>query len=105
MAKSLLTIDTLSKERDWVEIDDEKYDLLAEGDFGLDERVEMVRTSKRIVKLFDTEEKTGVARKMLTGFIKTIIPDLPDEVLARLKDEHKLKIMNAFIAAVSLNEG
>jgi hypothetical protein len=103
MAKTLLTIDTLAEERDTMIIDDVEYEVLAESDFGLDERVEMVRTSKRIVQLFDKEEKTGIARKMLTDFVKTIIPKLPDDVLNRLKDNHKLKIMNAFIAAVPLN--
>lgn len=103
MAKKLLTLDTLSAERDTIIIDDQEYEVLAEEDFGLDERTEMVRTSKRIVQLFERDEKPGIARKMLTDFVKTVIPKLDPEVLARLKDSHKLKIMNAFIAAVSLN--
>lgn len=101
MSKVLLTLDTLTQEHDTIEIDDVSYDVLAEGDFGLDERAQMVRTSKKVVNLFDSNERSDNARRMLTEFIKQIIPSLPDEVLKRLKDEHKLKIMNAFIAAVS----
>lgn len=101
MAKSLLTLDTLTADRDYITIDGQNYDVLAEGDFGLDERAAMVRTSKKVVNLFDSNERSDNARRMLTDFVKQIVPDLPKEVLDKLKDEHKLRIMNAFIGAVT----
>jgi hypothetical protein len=101
MAKLLLTLDTLTQEHDTIEIDGVSYDVLAEGDFGLDERAQMVRTSKKVVNLFDSNEKSDQARRMLTEFVRQIMPDLPKDVLDKLKDEHKLRIMNAFIGAVS----
>jgi hypothetical protein len=111
MAKNLLDLETLSRERDTFKVDGVPYELLAPDDFSMVDQSELMRLGRKFKRLqdFDLDEKE--AQKIadqLKEFIKRITIGLPDQVNDKLTDAQRMAIVGAFIQAmpgVSQNPG
>jgi hypothetical protein len=103
MAKNLLDLETLSRERDTFKVDGVPYELLAPDDFSMVDQSELMRLGRKFKRLqdFDLDEKE--AQKIadqLKEFIKRITIGLPDQVNDKLTDAQRMAIVGAFIQAM-----
>lgn len=98
----LLTLDTLA-ERATVRIDGTDYEMQTPEDFGL---ADLARIQRLQGDLSGLTERTDlddaeIARlvNVLDAFTAMVLPGMPDDVRARLRDGQKLAIIRAFQAA------
>lgn len=105
MSKPLLSLSTLDPKRPTIEIDGQKYECAVAEDFGIVQHARLERLIREIRNVQgmsedETEEQAeeraiaaeGACRKAIT----IIMPDLPSELLAKLKLSHLLAILSAY---------
>lgn len=91
-------------------IDSQEYHLKLVDDLSFREAAFVQHASKRIselqAKVFDTEQYTDELAEEFEDKInrscKTVLYDVPDEVYAQLRDQQKVKIIEAFSNAAGL---
>lgn len=99
---TLLELTTDAPERAVIKIDGKPYELLSRDDLGLKEDAEF----RRLVKEFSDEQTGKDWQKMdvlLGSMVKSIVINIPNEVLEKLSDAKKLKIIEAFTKEVGSN--
>lgn len=107
--KPILDLSTLEPERPTVLIDGQAYELAVPGDFGLAEQARLARLQKRVGALTGGEEvppdeDIATLQAALTELVAMLLPDLPADVLGRLRDHHKLAIIRSFSTAAGVQE-
>lgn len=103
MAKNLLDLETLARERDTFKVDGVPYELLAPDDFSIVDQSELMRMGRKFKKLQESDIEENEAQAIafqLKKFIKRISVGLPDEVNAKLTDAQRLAVVGAFIQAM-----
>lgn len=99
MATRVLTLDTLA-ERPTVCIDKTDYTLKTAEDFGLADLARIQRAQNELTGLMDRSDMTDAEIERLAGMLDDltalVLPDMPVEVRARLRDGQKLSIIRAF---------
>ncbi len=99
--KPLLTLDTLeSPERPAIEVDKVAYPMRVPGDFGLRDEARIRTRGKRADVLYEkgelTEAEASELATILDELAGEVLPDLPAEKRAKLKDIQKVAILRAF---------
>jgi hypothetical protein len=97
--KALLELTTDAPERATIKVDGKEYQLRAREDLGLKEDAEFRRTMKEFGDGGPDTDWPKMAR-LLDGLVRTAVLDIPDEVLAKLKDVQKVRIVEAFTKEV-----
>lgn len=97
--KTLLELDTAAPTRPLIKIDGIEYQLKVQDDLGLREEAELQRMRKSFAEIESGENSAELANN-LRRMVKILLIDLPDEVLDRLSDSKKLRIVSAFIQEV-----
>lgn len=106
MAREVLTIDTLEKaDQPYVVIDGTKFIMVDREDWGLRESAQFAVLQRRFKEVNDRpgfdEVKMKELASVVDDMIKAVLPTMKDDVLAKLKDRHKLAIINAFNGGAS----
>lgn len=99
MAQTLLELTTDAPERAIIKIDGKPYELRSGDDLGLKEDAEF----RRLVRSFSDAQPGEDWQKLaltLDSMVGAVVLDLPVEVLAKLSDGKKLKIIEAFTKEV-----
>lgn len=101
----LLTIDTLKTKRKFITVDGESYFFaVPEADFGADEIAELESYRDRYLELEAGSPSGSDYIRLLDGvsgrLLKIILLDLPDEVLAKIGRDDRLKITQVFTSVV-----
>jgi hypothetical protein len=104
MGKALLDLSTL--EQPTISIDKQDYSLMRPEDFGLRESVRLERLRKTVAGVMTqtgeiADEDVLAMADALDELVRTILPDLPANVFAKLRDGQKLKIVEAFSTLVT----
>jgi hypothetical protein len=104
MAKPLLDLSTL--EQPTISIDKQDYSMMRPEDFGLREGVRLERLRKTVAGVMNqtgeiADEDVLAMADALDELVRTILPDLPADVFAKLRDGQKLKIVEAFSTLVT----
>lgn len=103
-----LSISTEIK-RPKINIDGAVFELRVSEDFGIRESAFLQDAGKRIKDLSNkpemAEEEAEKLAYLLDAVTRKIVIDLPDAVFEKLRDAHKIAIINTFTQAVGLNEG
>jgi|CXWL01.1.fsa_nt_gi hypothetical protein len=97
--KTLLELTTEAPERACIRIDDNLYQLRSREDLGLKEDAEfsgMMTDFEVASNAKDWRQMAAVLDRMVQG----VVIDMPAEVLAKLNDTKKLKIVQAFTTEV-----
>lgn len=101
MAKPLLTLQTIvPQQRDFIVLNDVRYDLAEPGEFNLVDIVRMERIAKRgpLMDENATDEDVQMLRESLVYFVRAIVLEAPDEELAKLTDLQRIQLISAFTA-------
>lgn len=98
--KVLLDLDALAQvERPLVQIDGQKYELAVPQDFGLKDEAELRAIQKTIQVVgegpLEAEQIEQIAQA-IDKFVAKVLPDLPAETRAKLKDQQKVQILVVF---------
>lgn len=104
MGKPLLDLSTL--ERPTISIDKEDYLLMRPEDFGLRESVRIDRLRHELHDVMSrpenlSDEDVLTVAGALDDLVRMILPDVPLEVFAKLRDGQKLRIVEAFSTLVT----
>lgn len=97
--KTLLELTTDAPERSAIKVDGKTYELRSRDDLGLKEDAEFRRLMKEFADAQPGQDWEKMA-SFLNSMVKTVVIDIPDEVLAKLSDGKKLKIIEAFTQEV-----
>lgn len=100
--KTLLELSTDAPERAVIRIDGKTYELRGRDDLGLKEDAEF----RRMAKAFGDTQPDGDWQKLagaLDSMVGVIVLGISAEVLAKLSDVKKLKIVEAFTKEVAAN--
>lgn len=97
--RTLLELDTSAPTRPLIKIDGVEYQLKVQDDLGLKEEAELQRMRKAFVEIESGQDSSELANH-LKRMVKILLIDLPDDVLDRLSDAKKLKIVSAFTQEV-----
>lgn len=109
MTEPLLDLTTLAPDRESIFIDGQPYELIAPREASLRENA-IIDRCRRALNLVSeqvdktlTPEKRKQADKVITAALATavrvLVPDAPDDVLAKLNDNQRLAIVQAFTRA------
>lgn len=108
--RNLLTIDLdANPSRDTITLhyggEPHVFEVLSPDDFGLSKQKTLYQTTQELESYLNAKGNQASisyenATKKLDKFLLEIIPDLPRELLSRLKETAKLKIMQSFMKAV-----
>ena len=104
MSKNLLDISTLEPDRPTVTIDGVAYEMAVPEDFGLAQQARLGRLHRRISSVhLDadslSEADISATETALDELVSLILPTLPAEIRAQLRDVHKRGILQAFTLA------
>lgn len=99
--KTLLELDTAAPERAVIKIDGNAYELRSIDDLGLKEDAEF-RGTLREFNDAQPGQDWGKMAGLLDRMLQSIVLGLPQDVLARLSDGKKLKIIEVFIKEVGM---
>ena len=102
-----LSISTAAPKRKRISIDDAEYELATTDDLELKESLMLGQAGKRVQKCMSGEiTDTGVEeiQTLLDKVVRRVVIGLPDEVFAKLRDGHKIAIMEAFNKAARPGE-
>lgn len=106
MPKPLLTFETLAPERPTIAIDGAAYELAAPEDFGIMDQARLSRLQKRVNEFAGgadiSDEDAAMLVDALDQLVILILPSLPADVRGRLRDGHKLQIIQAFSQAAGI---
>lgn len=101
--KPLLTISTEIIRPD-VEIDGQTYGMRIRSEMDVLEIAELGRQGRRLEEISKnpefTEADAAELSAIVAGFCRRLLPDAPDEVLAKLKDGHRLAIVETFLGTL-----
>lgn len=98
--RTLLELSTEAPERSVIKIDDKLYELRSREDLGLREDAEfsgMMEDFKTAQDAKDWRQMSAVLDRMVQG----VVMGMPPELLAKLNDAKKLKIVQAFTTEVA----
>lgn len=105
MGKTLLTLDTLEPDRDFITINADAYYLRGDDELSLTQVARIRRLSKEIsekgVSQDATEEDMIKVENYVNSVLDTIVIGLKADVRDRLKYDQKFAIVNAFTAAAA----
>lgn len=106
MAREVLSISTLEKaDLPFIVIDGEKYAMVDREDWGLKESASFAGLQKRFAEVHDRpgfdEVKMREMALLIDDMIKAVLPEIKQPVLDKLRDRHKLAIINAFNGGAS----
>jgi hypothetical protein len=99
-----VSVSTANEVEQYVEIDGARYLMVGAEDLELRDILWLAKAGKQIQQAAGgdySEEDIGRIEETLDRMIKTILPDLPFEVFARLKTRHKMAIVSAFTVAAA----
>lgn len=97
--RQLLDISTFA-ERDFVVIDGERFEIYNRGELGIVNSTKISLASERVAVLSVGDaslEQAQQARDSLEEMMRILFVDIPDEMLAKLDDEKRLLIVNAWV--------
>lgn len=104
MPKHLLDLSTLEPDRPTIGIDGVAYELAVPDDFGLAAGARIDRLQRRLAAL--RAQDADMSEANLQGLAETLdellallVPGLPSEVKAKLRDQQKMRIMAVFMTA------
>ena len=99
----LLDISTLAPEAQHVRIDGVKYAISRQDDFGIKQQARLGSWATRAerIKMSETmtDDDADKYVTLLRDFAKTVLPDMPKNVLMKLKDQHLQGIAVVFMDA------
>lgn len=86
-----------ASDRPTVNIFGNEYPLAFPGDLSLSDELRVSRTAKRSGEVSEMSlEEAKAFEDELRGSVKPLVPDCPDDVLAKLKDSQRLSLITAF---------
>lgn len=97
--KTLLELTTDAPTRALIKIDDKTYELRSADDMGLKEQTELQKMNALVTDA-DTQKDWAAMSRVLDEMVHIVVFGIPDEVLAKLSDSKKLKIVEAFMQEV-----
>ena len=102
----ILTLDLLDPERPSVQIEGKMYEMRIVSDFGIRDVAKMKKISRKVTvtdeEISNTESDEEADNKIvgmidsIDEFVRMVLPSLPEETLVKLKDSHKIGIMQFF---------
>ena len=105
MGKSLLTLDTLEPDRDFITIDDAPYYLRVNDEMSLSEVARIRRLSKRVLDVGTNIDSAELEIRELESCVDEILGiimvAMPVEVIGKLTTTQKHQIISAFTAVAS----
>jgi len=100
----LMELNPSEPERPKIGIDGTPYSMAIPEDFEYCEFAWLVKTGRKITEYFrgDIHDKKQLAdiEQQIDTVARRILPDVPDEVFAKLRPSHKMKLINVFSEAV-----
>lgn len=101
MATQLLDLSTVDPERPLVAIDGVSYEMQLPDDFGLVELARLQRLQRKVADIMGHTDdlSDGDVQSMaaaLDGFATLVLPSVPTDVRAKLRDAQKMAIIEAF---------
>lgn len=102
----ILTIDTLARERPFVIINHESYEMRLVDEYGLEDYARLQRWMREITELRAksledmTEGEAKQLSMLLRDFVRNTFLKLPESVLVTLNDHHMLALAEGFGKAV-----
>lgn len=105
MGKSLLTLDTLEPDRDFIQINEAQYFLRAEGELSLTQIARIGRLSKQMSSAMtegngDVESAEKVEANV-NEILRLIVVDFPGTVIDQLNFGQKFQIVQVFTEAAN----
>lgn len=97
--KTLLELSTEAPERSVIKVDSKSYELRAREDLGLKEDAEFNALHTEFAQATEKKEWTALA-PLLDRMVTGVVIGMEPEVLAKLSDAKKLKIVQAFIKEI-----
>lgn len=104
MGKSVLTLDTIEPDRDFIAIDGKPFYLRADDELSTSGIAKVRRLAKRVsAGLSDdaTDEQIAEMDGYADKILDVLVIDLPAEMKGRLNSAQKLQIVSAFMTAAS----
>lgn len=106
MATKLLDLSTVDPERPLVAIDGVGYEMQLADDFGLVELARLQRLQGKVADIMGHTDdlSDGDVQSMaaaLDGFAALVLPSVPADVRAKLRDAQKMSIIEAFRTAAA----
>lgn len=105
MGKSVLTLDTIEPDRDFIVVNKEPYYLRGDEELSLKEIARIRRTSKKVLEkgldIDSTEEEMAEIEGFANQILAIILIDLPPETRDKLSTMQKFQIVQAFTSAAS----
>jgi hypothetical protein len=100
MSDPLLSIDTLI-ERPAIRIDGRRYEMLSPAELSLRQSHMFALWARKVESLQASEgeldeEQDEELKKTLGAIVRTVLPELPEDVFAKLSEEHKLSVAQVF---------
>lgn len=105
MGKSVLTLDTIEPDRDFIVINEKPYYLRGDEELSLKEIARIRRTSKKVLEkgldIDSTEEEMAEIEGFANQILAIILIDLPPEIRDKLSTMQKFQVVQAFTSAAS----
>lgn len=106
MSQRVLDLQTLDPERPVIAIDGQTYELQLPDDFGLVELARIQRLQATVAEIMSrtddlTEDDAAGLEQALDAFTALVLPGVPLDVRARLRDSQRLAIIGAFREAAA----
>lgn len=110
MSKPLLDLSLVEPERPFIRVGGERYEFALPDDLGIVERARLARLWRRVGDLRSniddlSDDDVGELVHAIDELVKVIVPGMPAEVRAQLRDVQKLRIAKAFLSAVGVLKG
>ena len=106
MGKSVLSLDSLEPDRDFITINGNPYSLRGDDELSLTQVARIRRLSKEIAEKGISDEATEEEMTKVEGYVNsildTIVIDLKADVRDKLHPDQKFAIVTAFTTAASL---
>ena len=101
----LLDFSLIEPERPFIRIDGTNYELAMPEDFGIIERARLEKLQRRAAELHQrvedlSEEDAAELVRVVEQLVALVVPTMPADVRSRLRDLHKLRIIEVFLRAV-----
>ena len=103
MGKSVLTLDTIEPDRDFITIDGKPYSLRIVDELGAAGLSKLKRLSSEVAEKRSSlvEEDAGRVETAANDVLAIIVVDLPDDIRDKLRLSQKTAIVEAFTAVAS----
>jgi hypothetical protein len=104
MGKSVLSLDTLEPDRDFIDIDGKPFYLRSDDELSLAEVAKIRRLAKKVndgMAETATDEQLMQVEGYADSVLDILVVDLPAEMKGKLKSNQKFQIVTAFTTAAS----